>query len=72
MARGRWECFASISATMANCNRDPKKRPMPFLANDFNPMASRNDEPKTMDATDSVKKHAEILAELVKSHVSEQ
>jgi hypothetical protein len=45
MQRGRmemeWGQTAALLAMTANANRDPKKRPQPFMPDDFNPMAAR-------------------------------
>lgn len=44
MAHGRdwqqWWHTASIAATIANCHRDPKRRPRPFSAREFHPYES--------------------------------
>ena len=43
MAEGRqkaeWGQTASIMALLANCHRDPKKRPRPFAPDEFMPRA---------------------------------
>ena len=43
MAEGRsrleWSQTAEVLSMIANANRDPKKKPSPFKAEDFNPWA---------------------------------
>lgn len=36
-AKVQWNHTASILALIANCHRDPKKRPRPFTFTDFHP-----------------------------------
>ena len=46
MAEGRrqeaWQHTAWLSAMIANTGRDPKKKPRPFMPDDFNPMVKRD------------------------------
>lgn len=37
-----WQHTAWLAALIANCNRDPKKRPTPFVPDDFNPLADKS------------------------------
>lgn len=43
MARGRqrseWAQTSAVLALVANCNRDPRRRPYPFTPDDFDPFA---------------------------------
>ena len=39
--REAWQHKAWLAALIANCNRDPKKRPQPFTPDDFNPLVER-------------------------------
>lgn len=54
MADGRrseaWEHTAWLSALIANCNRDQKKRPRPYKPADFNPMRRRAEKKPTVGA----------------------
>jgi hypothetical protein len=36
--RAAWNHTAAMMALVANCNRDPKRRPRPFEPRDFHPM----------------------------------
>jgi len=38
-AEAAWEPHAALLALTANVNRDPKRRPRPFAADEFNPFA---------------------------------
>lgn len=38
-AESQWQQTASILAMLANANRDTKKTPKPFTADDFNPFS---------------------------------
>jgi len=40
--RSNWNRSAALMSLIANCNRDPKRQPRPFKADDFNPFAQRN------------------------------
>ncbi|MCY2927782.1 MAG: hypothetical protein NT031_20555 [Planctomycetota bacterium] len=53
--RQEWSRTANIMALIANCNRDPKKRPAPYTPGDFGPYAktpSRNGILVTKDNID--------------------
>ena len=43
--REAWQHTAWLAALIANCNRDPKKRPQPFVPDDFNPLVERKAHP---------------------------
>ena len=45
LSRIGWSYTSELMALIANCNRDPKKQPRPFVANDFNPYAE-SDRPR--------------------------
>ncbi len=49
--KGDWARTASIMAVIAEVNRDKKKRPAPFTANDFNPTVERK-KPKVVQHKD--------------------
>jgi hypothetical protein len=46
MTRGRavrqWDETAALMAVIANCHRNPKRRPSPYTADDFHPFAPRH------------------------------
>jgi hypothetical protein len=37
-----WQHTAWLAAMIANANRDPKRRPQPFMPDEFNPMVKRH------------------------------
>jgi hypothetical protein len=37
--KDEWNRTARVCSTLANCHRDAKKRPAPFVDDDFNPFA---------------------------------
>lgn len=44
--RQQWAQTAGLMALLANVHRDPKKRPTPFLPDEFNPYADvKREEP---------------------------
>ena len=53
MQRGRmrleWGQTSAILAMLANGNRNAKKRPEPFLPDDFNPMAEKRKAPAVLE-----------------------
>jgi hypothetical protein len=53
MAEGRnqqtWNVASAIMALLANCHRDPKKRP--FLPGDFHPMVDRKNRGDVIEVT---------------------
>jgi hypothetical protein len=59
--RGRqaWAHTALICSVLANCNRDPKKRPRPFSPAEFNPYMRK----KHKDAILITKDNIHILRE---------
>lgn len=36
-----WDHTSALLAMLANCNRDPKKRPRPYRPADFHPLTER-------------------------------
>lgn len=60
-----WEIAATQMSLLANVNRDSKKRPKPFTADDFNPFANaserrkRNALPATPEIMASLKRALE-------------
>lgn len=47
-----WQHTAWVSAMIANANRDPKRRPQPFMPDEFNPMVKRAETPGVILVTD--------------------
>lgn len=43
-----WQHTSSIIATLANIHRDPKKKPRPYSARDFQPGPPAKESPKPM------------------------
>ncbi len=39
--RERWSHTAAVLALLANCHRDPRKKPTPYKPADFNPYQRR-------------------------------
>lgn len=52
MANGKrrhdWDQTAALCATLANCNRDPKRTPRPYSPDDFNPMVQKQPRRKAL------------------------
>jgi hypothetical protein len=40
-ARDAWLHTSSVCSLIANCNRDPKKRPKPYEPSDFDPYGQK-------------------------------
>lgn len=47
-----WNRAASIMAILANVNRDAKRRPKPFTADDFSPYGQEKSTPRELTQTD--------------------
>jgi hypothetical protein len=43
--REAWQHTSSLIATLANIHRDPKKKPRPYSANDFQPVPAERSQP---------------------------
>jgi hypothetical protein len=41
--RERWEHTSVLLALIANCHRDPRRKPTPYKPADFNPYQSRQE-----------------------------
>jgi hypothetical protein len=44
MRREEWDRTATICAVIANCNRDPKRRPKPWTPADFHPLMKEEEK----------------------------
>lgn len=56
MAEGRgradWARTSALLALIANANRDPRKKPSPFKAADFDPYVRRDRRDEAIEVTD--------------------
>jgi hypothetical protein len=43
--RERWSHTSAVLALLANCHRDPRKKPTPYKPADFNPYQRRRERP---------------------------
>ncbi len=50
--RDQWQHTAQQLAMTANCNRDAKKQPEAFTADDFNPLADAKHKPTAKEQAD--------------------
>ncbi len=44
-SRERWSHTSAVLALLANCHRDPRKKPTPYQPADFNPYQRRRERP---------------------------
>jgi hypothetical protein len=47
-----WQHTSWLAAMIANANRDPKRRPQPFMPDEFNPMVKRKRRPGAIVANE--------------------
>jgi len=47
-----WQHTAWLAAMIANANRDPKRRPQPFVPDEFNPMVKRKSRPGVIEVNE--------------------
>lgn len=47
--RHEWNMAADLMALVANCHRDPKRKPAPFVREDFHPLEQGQRQKNAMD-----------------------